>query len=222
MTAQSRRYSLGHLSLDSAEHEKHTKITSHLAKCRIESIGRLRLHVRRDLAVAVERHRDAGIAESFLDDPGMHPLCQEQRRARMPQVVEAQVRQAGFAGQRLELRHQHIDVQRLRLLPGEDESRIDPQLPQPETLRVLLRTVSPQEGDATFRQRDRATSTCRLRLTDHPVAGTAPAHRPPYRQHPPVEIFVLPHQSQQLTPQHAGQQRQSPERRVRAREVIHR
>ena len=40
------------------------------------------------MTVAVQRHRNVGVSQSFLHDLGMHPLRQQQRRTRVPQVVK--------------------------------------------------------------------------------------------------------------------------------------
>jgi hypothetical protein len=66
----------------------------------------------------------------------------------MPEIVKAQVGQVGLADQALELRHQHVDVQRLPQLPGEDETTVLPQLPEFQALGVLPRTVFPEGCNA--------------------------------------------------------------------------
>jgi hypothetical protein len=55
------------------------------------------LHVRGDVAGAVERHADIGMPQPFLDDLGVHPLRQ-QRRARVLQIVKPEVVQTRLEG----------------------------------------------------------------------------------------------------------------------------
>jgi hypothetical protein len=66
----------------------HCVSSRHLPERGIEHIRRHALHVRRHVAVPVERHRDVGMAEALLDDLRMDALRQEQRRARVPEVMD--------------------------------------------------------------------------------------------------------------------------------------
>jgi hypothetical protein len=43
----------------------------------------------------------------------MHSLRQQQRRRGVPQVMKPEIGQIGLPDQSLELRHRHVDVQRL-------------------------------------------------------------------------------------------------------------
>jgi hypothetical protein len=52
----------------------------------------------------------------------MDALRQQQRRTRVPQVVEAQAGQSGILDESREPRDLHVDVQYLSQLPGEDEA----------------------------------------------------------------------------------------------------
>jgi hypothetical protein len=84
--------------------------------------------------------------EALLYDSGLQPRRQQQHRTLVPQVVEAQVGQVGVRDHPLELRHPHIDMQRLAQLPSEDETTVLSQLAQPEALAVLFRAVLSQPG----------------------------------------------------------------------------
>ncbi len=47
------------------------------------------------MAVGSQRYADAGMAQHFLNDPGMYPFGHKQGSARMPKVMEPNVGQTG-------------------------------------------------------------------------------------------------------------------------------
>lgn len=110
-------------------------------ECLVERIRGQPLHVRGDMAVAVEGHADVGVAEPFLHNLGVHALGQEQGGARVAQVVEPDPGQAGGLGQLRELERQAVGVPRTARPVGEDEVVIPPELAQP-TLASLGRIAA--------------------------------------------------------------------------------
>ena len=73
-----------------------------LPQDRIECLGRLPLHRRRDVRVEVERRADLRMPEHLRDDLRMHALAQQQGRGGMAEVVKANAGQASALQQRLE------------------------------------------------------------------------------------------------------------------------
>jgi hypothetical protein len=55
----------------------------------VECIDRLLLHGRCDVGVPIEGDADLGVAKHLCHDLGVYPLAEEERRRRVPQVVEA-------------------------------------------------------------------------------------------------------------------------------------
>jgi len=62
----------------------------------IQRVYRARLHVWQNVAVAVERHGNCCVTQHLAHDLGMAALTEKQCRAGMPQVMEADPRQAGL------------------------------------------------------------------------------------------------------------------------------
>lgn len=60
------------------------------------------MHIGHNVAISVERETDVGVPEYLLHDLGMNAAAQEQRGARVPQIVEADEWQAGTLEDRLE------------------------------------------------------------------------------------------------------------------------
>jgi hypothetical protein len=100
------------------------KASPHASQRGIQRVGGRALHIRRDVAVAVERHRDVGMSQPFLVDRGMHSLSEQQRRTGKPQVMETQVRQDSLPDEALEAGYQHVAVQDLSGLRGKDVETI--------------------------------------------------------------------------------------------------
>jgi hypothetical protein len=103
----------------------------------VEQIRGLALHVRRNVAVAVQGDTGTGVTEPLPHDLRMDPLGEQEGRARASQVVEADHGHAGGRDQLAEPAHQRVDVKRANGRVGEDEAAVLPDIAEPEALRVL-------------------------------------------------------------------------------------
>ena len=71
-----RAFSL-HSVTESITSESKPLLRHHSERC-IQRVSCRPLHVRRDVRISVQCHRDVGIPQSFLRDLGMYSLCQHQ------------------------------------------------------------------------------------------------------------------------------------------------
>jgi hypothetical protein len=69
------------------------------------------LHVGRDMRIEVERHRDVGVTQPLLHDLSMHPLGQEERCARVTQIMAADHRYVGASDEIVEAAIVRVDVE---------------------------------------------------------------------------------------------------------------
>ena len=60
-----------------------------MGECVLHGAGGLVAHARHDVGVGVERYRHGGVAQELLDELGVRSFAQQQRRARVPEVVES-------------------------------------------------------------------------------------------------------------------------------------
>jgi hypothetical protein len=92
----------------------------------------------------VSSQADRGVSQHLLDDARMHALAQEQRRARMPEVVEPDRRESRFLEQGLEGAVDDVPgVQRRASHRGEHEPFVLVELAGLRHLVRLPRTVAP-------------------------------------------------------------------------------
>ena len=77
------------------------------------------------------------VSEALLHDFGVNTLRQRERRARMPQLVETDRRQASGFRQFPERRAKRVSAQHVAGPVCEDEAVVLPELPEPESLRIL-------------------------------------------------------------------------------------
>jgi hypothetical protein len=82
--------------------------------------------------VGVERDGDAGVAQHLGDHLRVHVLGEQERGARVPEIVEAYLRQARPLEQGLEaMRGDVLAGERLAALGGEYETVLAPQTARP-------------------------------------------------------------------------------------------
>jgi len=117
--------------------------------------------------VGVQVHRDAGVgvAEHFADDLGMDPRREQQRGRGVPQVVEANLRQAEALEQRVELALQRVlRVERAAVAGGEDEVQVAPLLAGSPAVVLLPPPLFAQRVHRRRRQLDPPHRTGGFRL----------------------------------------------------------
>jgi hypothetical protein len=106
------------------------------------------------------------VPQRLHDHPQRDPLCQQQRRAAVPQVVEALPPQPGPRHERVELLHHGAGLQRGADRRGEDEvgDRLAPAHPCPLPLRPLPLPMHDEQCEQGGRERQRPPTLRRLQI----------------------------------------------------------
>ena len=149
--------------------------------------------------------------ETLLDDLGVDPLFESQRRPRVPQTVEGQAREVV----RVRPTEKHVadgvGAQARTIGPVEHQAGVGEVRTDEQALFEHATSVVPKGGDGSLVERYRPAPVCRLGLTDaHHAAGLD--DRLNDAEAPGIEVDVGPPQPEHLTTTHAGRSEQHPQR----------
>lgn len=95
-----------------------------LAESAAEEVDGVALEAEADVCVDGSGDPDVGVAEEFLDDDEFDALFQQEGRGRVPQVVEADLPEAGLAEQGLEVAGEGGGFDRVAVGSGEDVAAV--------------------------------------------------------------------------------------------------
>ena len=166
-----------------------------------------------DVPVDVGRHADRGVPEDLADYLELDATGQHQRRRRVAQLVRMPVRQPRVFAHLLKVAVQVAWIDRRTDGTSEDESRLHPRRPQIHSFLLLLVEVTRQKFHHWLGQVDRAPALQGLGVGRHDVPALA-FERTPDAYHSPLEVHVLPLQSQRLASAHSRREHQGVERLV--------
>jgi hypothetical protein len=111
------------------------------------------LHVGEDVGIGVHRLGDVRVAEHLLNYLRVDVLRQEERGARVAEVVEPYPRESGAFQKRIEGSvYQVSHVERTAREGGENEVSFQPKRPQAQLLLILRRPVTLEGVHRTRRQ----------------------------------------------------------------------